>query len=50
MDVVSLIVDVPDEVERVVRAPADHPHARSQLEAFLEPKLGTKLYPEWIGG
>ena len=50
MDVVSLVVDVPDEVERVVRAPADHPHARSQLEAFLEqPNLGTELYlAQWI--
>ena len=39
----SLIVDVPDEVERVVRAPADHPHARSQLEALLETQIRNQI-------
>lgn len=34
----SLIVDVPDEVERVVRTPADDPHTSRQLEAFLSGK------------
>ena len=36
----SLIVDVADEVERVVRTPADDPHTGRQLEAFL----GWKKY------
>ena len=39
MDEGSLIVDVTYKVERVVRAPTDHPDAGRELEAFLEGEI-----------